>query len=188
MIDMNNKPKANKYLGIIREEINRTLVLLLDFSNISKIDVRKNDMDINLLLEDVCDESKMMFNNIKFVYEVPEKEEYIYGDYNRLKQVFINILKNAKESIERNGKVKLWTEVFENIIVINIKDNGKGISKDEIKDVGKPFYTTKKEGTGLGVCFSKQIIEKHNGHIEYISKEKSGTLVKVTLPLRKPSN
>ena len=130
----------------------------------------------------------MIFNHIKFKYNIPETEEYIYGDYNRLKQVFINILKNSKESIEKNGVVTLWTEILKNKIIINIKDNGKGISKNDIQYIGKPFYTTKKDGTGLGVCFSKEILEKHKGSIEYISKENSGTLVKIILPLKKPSS
>lgn len=187
MFDIDNKKKSIKYIGIINQEIDRTLLLLKDFSNISKISVELCPIDINMLLLDVVDESKLILNNIKFKYDIKDDEIYINGDYNRLKQVFLNIIKNSKEAIKNNGKVRLWTEIEKNKIIINIKDNGVGISNNDIKDIGKPFYTTKKNGTGLGVCFSKEIIERHNGNIEYFSKENNGTLVKITLPLEKTS-
>lgn len=187
MLDVKDQKKANKYIGIISQEIDRTLLLLQDFSMASKLDVNKNEMDINMLLLDVCEESKIMFKKIKFKYKVGKKEIYIYGDYNRLKQVFINLIKNARESIKKDGTVSLWTKLDKKSIIINIKDNGSGISKENIENIGKAFFTTKKKGTGLGICFSKEIVEKHNGDIKYISKKNKGTHVIVTLPLKKAS-
>ena len=153
----------------------------------SKLDVNKNTMDINMLLCDVCEESKIMFKKIKFKFKIGKGEVFIDGDYNRLKQVFINIIKNARESIKKEGMVSLWTKVDKQNIIINIKDNGSGISKENINNVGKAFFTTKKNGTGLGVCFSKEIIEKHNGSIKYISKNERGTHVIIKIPLKKAS-
>lgn len=189
MIDIKNPSKANKYIGIIDQEIDRTLVLLKDFSNVSKIKVEKNEMDITMLLEDVCDESKLIFkNNMVFNYSIYNKEVYINGDYNRLKQVLVNVIKNAKEAIKSNGIVSLETKKIKNNYVILIKDNGIGINKEDLKKVGTAFYTTKKNGTGLGVCFSKEIIEKHNGVMLYLSKPGKGTNVKIILPIMKTSS
>ena len=187
MFDINNKAKANKYINIINQEIDRTLLLLKDFSSACKLDINTNCMDINMLLMDVCDEATLLMKSNKFDYKVSEEEIYINGDYNRLKQVFINILKNAKESLSKNGKVKLWTELQDKYFIIYIKDNGSGISKEDLEKIGTAFYTTKKNGTGLGVCFSKEIVERHGGKLEYTSSNK-GTTVKVTLPLNKTSN
>lgn len=188
MFDIKNPAKANRFIGIINQEINRTLVLLKDFSDVSKINVDKNIMDVTMLLEDVCDESKMIFkNNISFNYKISDEEIIIDGDYNRLKQVLINVIKNAKEAINERGKVTLEAKKQKNKYVISVRDNGVGMDKETALNIGTPFYTTKKNGTGLGVCLSKEIIEKHLGTMEYFSKDKKGTTVKITLPIQKTS-
>ena len=186
MFDINNKSKSNRYINIINQEIDRTLLLLNDFSKACKLEIDPMIMDINMLLSDVCDEAKLLLNNIKFDYKLYDEEIYIYGDYNRLKQVFINIIKNAKEAISENGKIEFYSKINKNNIIIYIKDNGIGIKEDELDKIGTAFYTTKKNGTGLGVCFSKEIIEKHNGSIKYTSNG-IGTIVKVSLPIKKTS-
>ncbi len=186
MFDIKNASRANKYIGIINQEIDRTLVLLQDFSNASKLKIEKNETDITMLMEDVCDESRMVLKgNIKFEYYLDDKEIYINGDYNRLKQVFINVIKNAKEAIKERGIVKLEARKVKENYVVTIKDNGGGMDKETIDKIGTPFYTTKKCGTGLGVCFSKEIIEKHGGVMEYKSRKNHGTTVKITLPILK---
>lgn len=188
MFDIKNPSKANKYISIINQEIDRTLVLLKDFSDVSKIKVEKNLMDINMLIEDVCDESKLIFkNNIEFKYVLDEDEIMIYGDYNRLKQVLINVIKNAKEAIKDTGKVILQSKKHKGYFIITIKDTGMGMSKETKEKIGTPFYTTKKNGTGLGVCFSKEIIQMHNGTMKYYSKEEKGTVVVITLPIKNTS-
>lgn len=189
MFDIKNPSKANKYISIINQEIDRTLVLLKDFSDVSKIKVEKNFMDINMLLEDVCDEAKLIFkNNINFKYILNENETIIFGDYNRLKQVLLNVIKNAKEAISDYGDVILKTKCNKNEFVIIVKDNGIGMDKETKKQLGTPFYTTKKNGTGLGVCFSKEIIEMHKGTMKYYSKEQKGTEVRIILPLKSTSS
>lgn len=188
MFDIKNEKKANKYINIINQEIDRTLLLLKDFSDVSKIKVEKNLMDISMLIEDVCDEVELAFNkDVKFKCNLFDEEVIINGDYNRIKQVLINMIKNAKESIIGEGLVILEGKVINGEYIIYIKDNGVGMDKDTKLNIGKAFYTTKKNGTGLGVCLSKEIIERHGGLIEYFSKENKGTTVKVTLPINKTS-
>lgn len=185
MFDANDIKKSKKYINVINEEINRTLLLLKDFSDISKINVEKSLIDINLLLEDVCEEVSLAFNsNIEFTWVLPNEELMIEADYNRLKQVFINIIKNAKESILNNGKVVLTTKMIKGNYLIIIKDNGIGMDEETVKKIGQAFYTTKKNGTGLGVCLSKEIVTKHNGLIKYSSKKNKGTTVKIILPVK----
>ena len=188
MFDAKDIKKSNKYINIINQEIDRTLLLLKDFSDVSKVNVERESMDITLLIEDVCDEISLAFDtNINFLCDFPDDEVYIWGDYNRLKQVLINLIKNAKESIMDKGFVSLTAKIVKSDYVINIKDNGVGMDDDTKKKIGTAFYTTKKNGTGLGVCLSKEIIERHDGTIKYISKLNKGTNVKLVLPIIKAS-
>ena len=77
------------------------------------------------------------------------------------------------------------TKVLKEKIKIEFKDTGKGMSKEELEKISEPFFTTKKNGTGLGVYLSKEIIKSHGGNIEYKSKENVGTTVIITLPIKK---
>ena len=189
-LDMYDKNKDfKKYIPILKEEIDRTLILLEDFLAMNKLKISKDIIDINLLLEEVTKNMDMLFtkNNIETFFNIPQDELYINADYNRLMQVFVNILKNSVEALEnkRNAKIKLWTKIDNKNIHIYIKDNGVGIKNDELKKIKEPFYTTKQKGTGLGVSLSNEIINAHFGKLEYESKENKYTLVTVILPLEK---
>lgn len=190
MYDYKNK-EHQKYIPIIKEEIEKILYLLQDFSSMSKIKIEPDIMDINMLLETIVDhfEPILKVNHIKFNYEVRQDELYINGDYNRLNQVFTNLLKNSIEAMDKQDKlIKLYTKLDNNQITIYFEDNGMGIDKDDINKIKEPFYTTKKNGTGLGVSLSCEIIEAHNGTILYRSKVGVGTKVIVTLPILKEFN
>ena len=182
MYDSNNIDHSKRYIPIIKEEIDRTLILLNDFLSMSKLSINKDIIDINMLLEQVLENLNILFkkNNIKIKSNIDNNEIYINADYNRLTQVFVNILKNSIESIEKNGLIELTNYIEKNNIVIKIKDNGIGIK--DIEKIKEPFFTTKLNGTGLGVPLSIEIIKKHNGTIDY-SSDNSGTTVTVKLPI-----
>jgi len=186
MLDVNNNKQLNKYIPIIKEEIDRTLTLMNDFLNLTKLSINKNIIDISLLLDDICNcvEAFVINKNIHFMFDIIDDEVYIDADYDRLKQVFINLIKNSVEAISKDkiGIIKLKMSVNKKLI-ITLEDNGCGMSKDTIKKVGSAFYTTKEKGTGLGVKLSKEIIEQHDGKIKYKSKENEGTIVTISLPL-----
>lgn len=185
MFDIKDVGKANKYVGIINQEIDRTLELLKDFSDVSKINIQKNLMDANMLIEDVCDEADIILNkDINFKYYIDDNSIEINGDYDRLKQVLINVIKNSKEAVKgTNGLIELNAHKKGKYYVITVSDNGVGMEKETKEKIGTPFYTTKKNGTGLGVCFSKEIIEKHGGSMKYNSILGKGTTVEIKLPI-----
>jgi two-component system sporulation sensor kinase B len=189
MLDVNNTDQIKKYVPIIRQEIERTLTLMNDFMNLTKLHVEKRNMDASVLLQDISEIAYLMLNEKKIDYDssIIDKEIYIDGDYDRLKQVFINLIKNAMEAIPTNKKgiVKFESKTNGNNLVILIKDNGIGMSREALDKIGEAFYTTKSNGTGLGVKLSKEIIEAHSGFIDYKSKPKTGTTVVITLPLKK---
>ena len=187
MFDSENPKHFKKYIPILKDEINRTLLLLEDFLAMNKVKINKDIIDINLLIEEVIKNIDMLCqeNNIKLTTKIIDDDIYINADYNRLTQVFINLLKNSIEAIpkDKNGKIIVHERMKENHIIITIKDNGKGMSKELLNKIKAPFYTTKQRGTGLGVSLSDQIIKAHNGTLNYESKEGEYTKVTITLPI-----
>lgn len=187
MFDNNNPKHINKFIPIIRGEIDRTLTIMNDFMEFSKIKLDLDIMDIEMLLEEVLDSLNNLLKSksIKLNYKIKDDEIFINGDYNRLKQVFINLFKNSVEALENisEAQINMDYKVTEKNIIITISDNGIGMDKETLSKVYEAFYTTKKCGTGLGVSLSKEIIEGHKGKIEYTSKLNYGTNVKITLPI-----
>ncbi|MDD4718415.1 MAG: HAMP domain-containing sensor histidine kinase [Bacilli bacterium] len=187
MFNVNDIKHSKKYVPILKEEIERTLILLQDFLCMTKIQIEHDSVDINMVLEDVLDNFIPMLKEkeISYDFNVLDKSCYIYGDYNRMTQVFINIVKNGIEAIgsKVDGKLSVKTETLNKIIKITIKDNGIGFTKEQLERLGEPFLTTKPNGTGLGIILSKEIIKGHNGEIKYFSKPNIGTRVEITIPL-----
>ncbi len=185
MFDVNNLEHSRKYVPIIKSEINRVLILLHDFLSITKIKIEKEEMDLNLLLEDTvnCLEPIFENNKIHFIFDISKDELYIHADYNRLKQTLVNLIKNSKESISEEGTVKLFTTMDAKKIKIYIEDNGVGMSKEELDKIKQAFFTTKQTGTGLGVFLANEIITAHQGTLDYLSEKNKGTRVVITLPI-----
>ena len=185
MIDVSNVNKSKKYIGIIKSEIDRSLNVIADFTEYSKIKINKEVMDIGLLLSEVYDAFYLLVKdkNILFTYNNCYDKIFLMGDYERLKQVFINIVKNSIESIDNNGIINLDVKKCNNILEIIISDNGIGMDEEELSKVKEMFFTTKKNGTGLGVALSCEIVLAHGGEMEYCSKKNKGTKCIVKLPL-----
>lgn len=186
MFDINNKEHI-KYINILKEENEKILLLLQDFLAMNKIKIQKEILDINMLLEDVVDQLTPLLKgkNIKFDYDVALDEVFIEGDYNRLNQVFINMIKNSVEALDntKKPKISLNHKIDGNKFIISIEDNGSGINESDMERIKEPFYTTKKNGTGLGVSLSCEIVSAHDGTLEYFSKVNEGTKVVITLPI-----
>lgn len=186
MIDVNDPIKLNKYISIIKEEVNKSINIMSDFLEYSKIKIEKESIDINLFLDDVYDEYSLLFrdNNIEFKYTSNGEEIYIMGDYNRLKQVFLNIIKNSIEAIGSNGVITLSSYIKNNKVYIDIDDNGCGMDNDTLNKIKDMFYTTKRNGTGIGVSLSNEIVKAHNGELIYESTLGKGTKTLIVLPLQ----
>ena len=185
MLDINKQDKVKKYIPIIKQEINRSLNIMSDFMEFSKINIDKEIIDINILLEDIIEELSVIINNnnIKMSSTITKDEIYIEGDYNRLKQVFINIIKNSVESITGKGSINIATHILKDKYFIEIEDNGIGMDEYTLSKIKELFFTTKTNGSGLGVSLSNEIIKAHNGSIDYTSKLSKGTKVVVKLPI-----
>jgi len=183
-LNMINKNNLDKYLPIIKSEMNRSITIMDEFLDLKRIKLNKDLMDFTLLLDDIKETTKLVLKTNKVNLELnnSKDEVIIDGDYDKLKQVLINIIKNSYEAECNNIKINLKTS--KDFLKVKIIDNGKGISKEDIKKIGTPFYTTKVTGTGMGVSLSKEIIKVHDGEIKYNSTINKGTEVTIILPIK----
>ncbi|MEQ2468575.1 HAMP domain-containing sensor histidine kinase [Niallia sp. CLA-SR-H024] len=120
--------------------------------------------------------------NIEIIIEKNKDKVIVNCDKNKIKQVFINLIKNAIDAMNNGGKICIRINECKKYVQIEIVDQGKGISKEVLNKIGEPFYTTKAKGTGIGLMISFQIIESHQGTISVASKVDVGTTFTITLP------
>ena len=187
MLNTNDKKQVERYIPIIKTEIERLLTLLQDFLMINKANLDLDIMDFNMMIEDTLYKLKPLLtkNDIELSLNIIDDEIFVNGDYNRLSQVIINLIKNSIEAMPegRNGKITIYTKIKNNSYYLFIEDNGEGMSKEVLSKIKTPFFTTKKRGSGLGVSLIYEIVEAHKGKIEYESELGKGTKVMLQFPL-----
>jgi len=180
-----SKIKTN--IDIIVEEVKRLEKILnniTDFGKQSKLE--KIDTQICEVMEDTCIlmENYFQENNIRvnkeFETDVPE----VSVDPSQIKQVFLNIMMNAVESMPDGGDLDIQIRPGIDSIEIDIIDNGMSMPKKVLEKIFNPFFTTKPNGTGVGLSVSLKIIEDHGGNIDVKSIEGKGTVISLTLPVK----
>ena len=116
-------------------------------------------------------------NNIKIIASVHPEDIVLVADYAQVEQVLINLIKNASEALsnKNNGTIHLKAFHGDGGTLIQVEDNGIGISGDIIEDIFVPFYTTKENGSGIGLSLSKQIMQNHDGTISVNSAPDKGS-------------
>ena len=179
------KIKVN--IDIIIEEVKhleKILNNITDFAKPSKpekIDVQLCEIMENtcLLMENYFQEKHITLQK-KYETGVPEAPV----DPTQIKQVFLNILMNAVESMPDGGKLDVKIKSIDGTVTIYIVDAGKGMKQDVLQNIYDPFFTTKPSGTGVGLSVSLKIIEDHGGTIDAISEQGKGTTMLLTLPIK----
>ncbi|KAA0546283.1 PAS domain S-box protein [Bacillus sp. BGMRC 2118] len=125
-----------------------------------------------------------LMNNIQFTIKVENTDIAITCEKNQIKQVFLNIIKNAIEAMPKGGNIDITLRKGDNHdCVISFQDYGSGIPEDILPRLGEPFYSLKEKGTGLGLMICQKIIKLHHGNITFNSKLGEGTRIDITLPL-----
>lgn len=184
IFDPYDSDKCLKYKNILEIEVENALNVLKDFSSINHLDIKKNNINYYDLLMEAKETILPFFNDKNIILNINSPRElFVNADYNRMKQVLINILKNSTEALSDNGKIDIKSYIENNKLITIIKDNGHGMDKETIDNLFTPFYSKKSFGTGLGLCLSKEIIELHNGTIKYTSKLNLYTEVKIVIPV-----
>ncbi|MBO0960391.1 PAS domain S-box protein [Neobacillus sp. MM2021_6] len=177
------------YYQVITTELQRIDSIINEFLILAKPQaVRFQEKDINKIMKETVDllSAQAVLYNVQFVTNYDESLPLVFCEPNQLKKVFINLIKNAIEVMPNGGSITITTKKMRNQqIQIIIKDEGCGISKEKIKKLGEPFYTTKDRGTGLGLMVSYRIIDEHKGTIFVKSEEGKGTIFNIKLPIKK---
>jgi len=170
----------------MEKELDRISDIVTNLLSFSKIQKSHERFDLNNLIQDVIDliHHKLIEKKIKFIMKLQKGGIPLYGNPNRLKQVFLNILINSIDAVLLEGQIKIRTIIKNKHIRIEIEDNGCGID-DAIKQrILNPFFSTKitKSNTGLGLTISNKIIEEFSGSLSYLSEPGKGTTFIVELP------
>ncbi|WP_316570063.1 ATP-binding protein [Neobacillus sp. YIM B06451] len=174
------------YSLIMNQEIDRLTTIVDDLmilgkpksSSFSKIDLKQ--------MVDYALSIAMQFargTKITFIKEFDANPAFIKGDEKQIKQVVINLVKNSIESMSEEGTIKISLKsIDENQIVLSVSDEGFGIPEEHIKKLCDPFFTTKKDGTGLGLMVTNQIVNDHGGKIQIESELNVGTKIDILFP------
>lgn len=123
-------------------------------------------------------------NSIEIVANLDPELHDIYCEENHIKQLLVNLMKNAMESMPSGGKLTIAAKnLSANQVMLSVIDGGCGISSDQLSKLGEPYYTTKTKGTGLGLTVSQKIVQTHGGQMDFYSHPGEGTTVNVMLPI-----
>lgn len=179
LIKSNSNEEELPYFRIIEDEIQRLDEMLVDILSFSKPKAfRTSYVDLQQLIEQVIEfmQPKIKSSQTKIIFNYEEDELYrIVGSEKRLKQLLINLIKNAIESMECENVVVIQLRYTSNdMIQLIVSDNGHGIEKSQINSIFDPYYSTKEHGTGLGLLLVQAIVKEHHGTIHVESEEGKG--------------
>jgi PAS domain S-box-containing protein len=176
-----------KYSDLLLEELERIETITSELLSMAKPQaVQLTRTDVQELIEYTVEflTPQALLNNIEFKCNYEGLTFPVTCEKNQLKQVFLNILKNAIESMPNGGVIHInLRKEAEDECLISFQDQGCGIPEELFPRLGQPFYSLKEKGTGLGLMISYKIIKQHHGSITYQSKVNEGTLIEIRLPL-----
>jgi signal transduction histidine kinase len=182
-----------KGASVIRSELNRVDQIVKDFLKLTQpIDPKFVSMTSEPLVREMVDllRPKLERNSIKLRVEDTVEEKF-QGDPQQLKQVLLNLVQNAAESIVENGLIVLRSRrdrmVLDgdetNVVIIEVQDNGPGIPAEVQERLFDPFFSTKESGTGLGLTIAAKIMDKHDGALIFETQQGRGTTFGIVLPI-----
>ncbi|GAE25751.1 sensor histidine kinase [Halalkalibacter wakoensis JCM 9140] len=186
LIQLDADEKNMNYVKIMLNEIDRLEMITNEFMVVAKPQAVKYEMeDMEQMIESVTQflQPQALLNNIEMINLVEGPLEKICCDPHQMRQVFINIYKNAMEAMPSGGMITTNLALNTNYMTISITDQGGGIPAELIPKLGEPFYTLKEKGTGLGLMVSKKIIETHGGELQIESETNVGTTMTIYLPI-----
>ncbi len=126
---------------------------------------------------------EILAKSIEVIDRLPERDVMISGDDKRIQQAILNILLNAAQALPDRGTIEISVDDHPKYAIVVVKDNGGGIPRKNLKEVTKPFFTTKEHGSGLGMSIVSAIVEEHGGRLAIESAPGTGTRVLMSIPL-----
>ncbi len=181
--DENCRRKAR----IIVEEVRRLEIVLRSVMNFARpLEPHKRPANLNSVLSEACALYRRMMSSrkIKLRKKLARDLPEMRFDPALIKQAFLNIIKNAIESMPDGGELTAKTEVCWDHVVVSLTDTGSGMPPELVKEIFNPFFTTKAEGMGIGLAMTKKVIEDHGGEIMIQSVPGVGTSFHICLPIQ----
>ncbi len=187
LLNFGEKPIIDQLIMAIKEGVKRSSIIVKSLNHYSRIDPQTK---VQCNIRNIIDNCLMIIHNqtkdrIKISKDYEDDVDIVFCNEGQLHQAILNILTNAVQAIDNNGNIEIKTRKIRNKFKIYITDDGQGISKENLKKVTDPFFTTKEpgKGTGLGLSITATIINEHGGTLEFESEEGKGTTVLITLPI-----
>lgn len=188
LIDLNLQgmnPDVTRYISVLNNEVNRLDKLsreLLDFGG--KSSLNREWTDINSLVEKTLYLASLSqpARSVEVIRELAADLPMVFGDPEHLLHALMNLVMNGFEALGQGGRLAIKTESLDGQVLISISDNGPGIPPDKLAKVFDPFYTTKENGTGLGLSVAHSLVSSHEGRIGVESNPGSGTVFTIFLP------
>lgn len=181
--------KTDRYVEIIDSELNRIYRFVADINKFSRHYTPTDKKPLNLkdVIDRAIDLTSTINNNFVFSVCIDSQASTVFGDRNQLEQVLINLFKNSIEAYgnREGGQIRIRAKRDGEFIILKIRDNSGGVEDKQLKEISKPFYTTKTHGTGLGLSIVKEIVKEHGGDIEF-KNTKDG--LECTIKLSAPKN
>ncbi len=178
-----NHPKIQDYHSLITEEIERLNNILTNFQDLTKpLKIGKEPISINEVIQKTVKLVEMGTQDLEIRLELSSNLPMIRADASFLKQVFLNLIKNASEACGSRGQLLIKTETISPWLEISFSDNGPGIPTESLNRIFEPFFTTKARGMGVGLAICQRIIHAHEGRMEVNNLLPKGTQFSIFLP------
>jgi two-component system sporulation sensor kinase B len=180
-----------RYVQICIDEVDRTNDVITEYLSLAKPEAdTKEPVDVCQKIQTVV---KILYvyaleRKVSIDVRLPEQECAILGHPQKMKQAFLNIIKNGIEAMPQGGTVSICVKQESQHVMIQIQDEGVGMNEDEVKRLGQPFYSLKEKGTGIGLMVSYRIIDSLHGKITVQSQKGKGTTFTIRFPLHNCKN
>lgn len=179
-------PSVAQYISIIKEEATKMELLIQELLSLSNSHLHHDNLsiiDVKQSVDKVVNIFSMQETNNRITFHTDAVDDaYITGNTSRFERVLINLFKNAIEAIEEEGTIDIRVRKEGKSVILDIIDSGPGISPEHLEQIFFPFYTTKDEGTGIGLPICKTIIETLNGNMSIQNSLTKGVHVKIQIP------
>ncbi len=186
--DLPSSSPARAVVKDVRQEIARINHIVTDLLQTARPhppNVRKSDLNTTVEHAVMLGRQQAMAKGIEIALHKDPSLPEVEHDSDQIHQVLLNLLLNAQQAIDSKGKIEVSVERKGSTAVIEVKDNGRGIAPEHLPNIFRPFYTTKGDGTGLGLSLARRIVEDHHGRVDVTSTLGKGTTFAVVLPLQR---
>jgi signal transduction histidine kinase len=178
--------RTQERLAVVASEISRMETILNEYLSFSRPleDLRPEALDVCAIGRDVLDVLAGRADQGGVTLALDGGATVVHGDGRRLKEALINLVANAIEATPHGGTVALRVRNGGTAVVLEVRDSGRGIAPDDLDRIGTSFFTTRPNGTGLGVVLAQGVIHQHGGTLTYASTLGLGTTATITLPVK----